>query len=171
MTEEFPYHVSAPNSSHCITGVLLGWIRKLVPEGGDILLVEETPGVIDVFKNYFPSMTYTVLNYNDDVFGTPFDLNVITDLRKNYDCVYNQATLEHICRPSIGLENLVKFAKVGGHTFIHTHNPDMGLHRWPIDCARFLDDFFSDITRYVGATLVEFLSNDVDMFAAYRREV
>jgi hypothetical protein len=162
--------VSAPNSSHGFHGILFYYIDKYKRPNGEIFLISEPNEVIPVFEEHFPSTAVYALPY-DGEHG-----KVFTDLCKpidysdwRYDIVLSQATLEHVCRPSVFLENLVRFTKVGGHVIIHTHNPRMEEHKWPYDCVRFLKDFWFCMEDYIPAKVVEYEEKDVHVFVVYER--
>jgi hypothetical protein len=100
------------------------------------------------------------------------DLNILIQWPKRYDIVISQATMEHVCRPSIMMENLVAMTTPGGLISVHTHRPlhDGGYHAWPIDCCRFFPDFFIDLGRYLSYEVVKTYMEDTHIFCLARRE-
>lgn len=163
--------ISAPNSSHGFHYQLFNYIDKYINPGGDIFLVSEPTEVIPVFQEHFPNAKHIDILPCEGEHGETFvDLCVpINSLDWRFDIVLSQATLEHVCRPSIFIENLVGFTKIGGHVVIHTHNPKMAEHKWPYDCVRFLKDFWFSLEEYIPAKVVEYEEEDVHLFVVYER--
>jgi SAM-dependent methyltransferase len=165
-------HISAPNASTGFAGALFEMIRIYASTGPlRMLLLSEPPEVIPVFKEWWPDADITVTGYSGLLQEHyEFDLNVFTPSAEKYDVVFSQATLEHVCRPSVAIENMVERCAPGGIVVIHTHGPLCPLHRHPVDCVRFFPDFYAELARYLPAELVAQFDNGSASFATFRRE-
>ena len=170
ISKRFPDLVPAQNDSHFLNGFLMNQMDKYYKPDSSVLIIAEPPSVADIFMGSFERLTVSVVNYKDDFEGVPFDMNLPIKPSRTYDYVFSQALLEHICRPSIGIENMANFARPGGYIFIHSHTPSMAVHKWPYDCVRFLPDFFSCLQDYLPIELIESKDIGVDIYAIYRRQ-
>ena len=138
--------------------------------GKECCLIAENPDVIPVFKTRWPGTEFTCLGYDArDCSVYDHDMNVLFNYGKQFDSVFSQALIEHLSRPSIAIENMVNLCKPGGVVVIHTVEPGFQVHRYPVDCVRFLDDFWKDLCRYLPIELVQFNKHKFHVFAAYRR--
>jgi len=88
-------------------------------------------------------------------FPDPPDLNVKQEWNRTYDVVVCQAVLEHVCRPSIAIENLLQMTSLGGLLSLHTHLPEMPYHAYPIDCVRFFPDCFRALAEYLPCKVID----------------
>lgn len=168
--EKFPHqYIPAKNASSGFHGILLAMIGHYGP-GEIALLLSEPPEVLPIFQSRFPNTTFEITSYSGQLCDKfEFDLNVFTPSEKKYDIVFSQATLEHVCRPSIAIENMVERCKSGGYAIIHTVGPTCPLHRLPVDCVRFMRDFYYDLTKYIPATVEVFLESGMHHFVVYRK--
>jgi len=147
-------HLVAPNISRFFVKQLLDMLEHYSP-AGECLLVAEPKEVISVLQGQFPDIVFYALGYEGEKGETPEkDLCIIQPVTKKYDSIFSQATLEHVCRPSIFVENMANMCKQGGYIFIHTVGPDFQLHRIPVDCVRFLRDFWFELCKYLPIELV-----------------
>jgi len=133
----------APNLSKGFHRVLFGMIEKWAPRK-DLLLIAENPEVIPSVQSH---------------------LSGLWDIA----CVMSQALLEHVCRPSIAIENMLRMTEPGGVVILHTVNPECGYHAFPIDCVRFFPDFWADLAKYLPFELLWFKEHHQNHFAAMRR--
>lgn len=168
--DTFPHqYIPAANASCGFHGILLAMIEYYGP-GKNVLLLSEPPDVLPVFQERFPQTSFEITSYSGRLCEEyEFDLNIFTPSEKKYDIVFSQATLEHISRPSIAIENMVERCYVGGFVIIHTHGPECPLHRFPIDCVRFLRDFYFDLEKYIPARVEAFSEVGVHQFIVYTR--
>lgn len=70
------------------------------------------------------------------------------------DVVITQALLEHVVDPVMVIRNLLRTLDSGGLVVIHTHNPLMKIHRFPIDTLRFNEDWFVNLSKYLDVSVV-----------------
>jgi len=140
--------------------------------GDSLLLVGEPKDCIPVFKEHFNNLI------DIDIFGTSgekgeyyeYDLNKLMSVKKKYSMVFCQAVLEHVCRPSIFVENLVNFTKDRGFITCMSVGPKFGYHAFPIDCVRFFRDFYVDLQRYLPIDLIEYEEDSIDcQFVLYQK--
>jgi hypothetical protein len=150
--------------------VLFGMIQKWAPKK-DVLLIAETPGVIPSVQSYLGGGWAIDCMEYEGLKGEAYsvDLNVLQDFDKQYACVMSQALLEHVCRPSVAIENMLRMTVPGGIVVLHTVNPGCGYHAFPIDCVRFFPDFWKDLSRYLPFELVWFRERHPNHFVAMRR--
>ena len=138
--------------------------------GKECCLVAENSKVEPFLKGWFPNTTFSFLGYDEaDCSKYEYDMNRPFNYGKEFDSVLSQALLEHVCRPSIAVENMVNLVKPGGVVVIHTVMPGFQVHRHPIDCVRFLPDFWKSLTEYIPATLIEYSEYGYHVFVTYRR--
>ena len=76
--------------------------------------------------------------------------------------------LEHACRPSVVIENMVSMLEVGGVLVVHTVGPGFPYHAFPIECVRFMCDFWTDLAKYVPYELLWFQEMGTHQFAAMK---
>lgn len=162
-------YIPAPNLSSGFHGLLFEYM-KYYGIGKTCILTAEPLEVIPIFEERFPGVEFSVLSYFGEK-GEKFkqDLNILFNYVKTFDTVFSQATLEHVCRPSIMIENLVNMCNISGHIIIHSVNPGFALHRFPIDCVRFFKDFYFDLQKYLPIKIVAFAEQGTHQFVAYER--
>jgi SAM-dependent methyltransferase len=171
-----PEHfIPAPNSSNKFWSILFGYMEKYSKTGDSLLLVAEPKEVLPVFKEKFKLSKIDTLGYSGEK-GKDYevDLNIQDSLLiarglREYNFVFSQALLEHICRPSIAIENMVDALKPEGYLILHTHNTEMPYHAFPIDCCRFYKDFFFDLCKYIDIEVVEYDEWGRNIFVCYRK--
>jgi hypothetical protein len=150
------------NLSHGMHSITLDWIKMhWSSEFKSCVLVTEPKETESTISNYLNGISVEALP------KVP-DLNVLICWDKKYDVTVCQAVLEHVCRPSIALENLIRLTNVNGLVSVHTHTVRMGYHPYPVDCVRFWPDFFIEIQKYIPAKLLEVYSHNTDIFSLYK---
>jgi hypothetical protein len=155
--------IPVPNTSNGIHSIMLEWVRKHWHESYQscVLVTEPEDGAAIVSRELYDVPVDAIPNAPD--------LNVLVHWQKRYDVVICQAVLEHLCRPSVAVENLVRLATVGGLVSLHTHIPPMPYHGWPIDCIRVFPDFFRDLQKYLPYELLEIqIHEPYNIFALLR---
>lgn len=165
----FNEYIPAPNSSLGFHYQLFNYLDKYSFSKNTILLVSEKEDVIPVFKKFFPDLDFYNMGYEGEHGEIFTDLNILHKVRWTYDIVFNQAVLEHVCRPSIFVENLANYTTINGHIIIHTHNPKMAEHKWPHDCVRFLKDFWFCMEDYIPAKVTDYEEMNEHVFVVYER--
>ena len=163
--------IPANNLCKGIWDILLEWLDKY-GVGKDCCLVSETAAVEKVFKERFPNTDFGFVSKYTKSNGSDYtvDFNIPFEPDKKYDSVYCQSLLEHVCRPSIAIENMARLCKPGGTIVISTHFPGFQIHRFPIDCVRFLKDFWVDLCKYLPIELLEYEQDKFHVYIAYRRD-
>lgn len=172
----YDHYIPADNLSKGFHGVLFGYLKKYHNLNQSILLAGENKQVEPIFSYYsYEKISY--LSYYGNI-GEKYeiDLNLPISLRdrvkiKDHDIVFCQALLEHTCRPSIVIENLARMTVDNGYILLHTHNRNMGEHKFPVDCCRFLPDFFTELQKYLPIEMVEYDEWDEHVFVCYRKVV
>jgi SAM-dependent methyltransferase len=162
--------VPAPNLSRGFHPVLFAMMKKWAPSKR-ALLVSENPAVIPSVQGQLgQDWEVECLGY-DGSRGQSYelDLNVLHCFEQTYSVVLSQSLLEHVSRPSIAIENMVRMADPGGIVVIHTVNPPCKYHAYPIDCVRFFPDFWYDLAKYIPYELVWFKEENLNHFAVLRR--
>ena len=162
----------APNLSKGFHHVLFAMIEKWSPQK-ELLLIAENPEVIpSVQSNLSGVWDIECMGYGGNK-GESYDidLNVLTNFDRQYACVMSQSLLEHVCRPSIAIENMLRMTSPGGVLVIQTVNTSCGYHAFPIDCVRFFPDFWTDLVRYLPCELLWFRDHGQGHYAALRRTV
>lgn len=164
------HFIKSPNLSGGFHGLSFQYIKKYFKENNSMLLIAENSQVNDTFKAHFPSIQVVNLGYEGSV-GQKYhiDLNKEQIFVNSYDMVFSQALLEHVCNPVQCVKNMANLCKTDGYIFIHTVNSQMPLHRYPIDCLRFYEDWFKDICNYLPIELVEYDEWGAHCFAAYKK--
>jgi len=104
------------------------------------------------------------------------DADIIWDITKppggidyDYDWVICQAVLEHIFDPVAAIRNMLKVLRSGGLLYIHTVGPQMKVHRHPVDCVRFLRDFFVILESELSTKIVDMLITGYHVNVIYRK--
>ena len=162
--------VKAPNLSEGFHPVLFGMMAKWAPRK-EALLIAENLNVIPSVKGALgQDWKIDCLGYGGEK-GEAYevDLNVRQEFEAKYPVVLSQAMLEHVCRPSVVIENMVSMLEVGGVLVVHTVGPGFPYHAFPIDCVRFMCDFWTDLARYVPYELLWFHEMGTHQFAAMKR--
>jgi hypothetical protein len=163
------YYIPAPNVSSGFHAIELEYLR-FYGIGKTCILVAEPAEVIPVFKEHFIDTDFYTTTYygpKHDIYE--WDLNILFDYGKTFDSVLSQATLEHVCRPSIMIENLVNLCTIGGTIVVHSVGPKCLEHRIPIDCVRFLRDFYYDLEKYLPIKVLAYTESGPHQFVAYRK--
>ena len=99
----------------------------------------------DKLKEIYPEIT--------EIFSVDMeDCDLIWDITKpfekfhlafsDFDWIVCQSTLEHVVFPAEAIGNMSRILKKGGLLYIHTCGPGVEEHRYPVDCVRFMRDFF-----------------------------
>lgn len=168
--------ILAPNSSGFFHTILFEYM-KYYGVGKNILLVCEPEQCCEVFREHFSKDIYIdilpdiVEKDKNNVLAFKYDLNTIFNINKTYDTVFCQAILEHVCRPSVCIENLSNMTNTDGIIIIMSHSPPFPYHRYPIDCVRFYKDFYEDLQRYLPIQLIEYEDDDAGShFVVYRKK-
>jgi hypothetical protein len=162
-------YIPAPNLSGGFHGILLAYLRKYYKPQDRLLLVAENSNTNYIFEQRLSQ----ILVHNNEYKGNKgeefTDFNIDFNFEPAYNLILSQALLEHVSRPCIALKNMIDLTHVNGHIFLHTQNPQMGYHAFPIDCVRFFKDWFVDMQKYLPIELEEFDEFGPHLFAAYRR--
>lgn len=171
----YQHYIPAENLSKGFHGVLFGYLEKYSKQSDSLLLVGENKEVIKTFREKSFKNTTSCLTYSGNS-GEIFDvdLNILLPLQflqlwKPDNIIFCQALLEHTCRPSIVIENLARMTTPDGYILLHTHNRNMGEHKFPVDCCRFLPDFFTELQKYLPIEMVEYDEWDEHVFVCYRK--
>ncbi len=171
--------MQAPNISRFFWTILFEFVREY-KQGNDFWIIAEPKEILPTFAREFPGCKPVLLETHGDR-GEYYDidLNILQTYEKQFDVVFSQALLEHVCRPSIVLENFARATKPGGIIVLHTHLPGRDFHQYPVDCVRFYKDFFTEMQKYLPIKLLEYVEHSPEykhpqksphhLFVAYRK--
>lgn len=161
-------------------------IRHEPPNTREWLLIGEAPQTGVKLATYMESNFGLVRQINEletllgkRWSGSEFELDlchagVTEDLKQTFAVVITQALLEHVFDPVQVLRNLIPLLHNSqekdskGILVVHTNNPLMPLHRWPVDTLRYYDDWFNLVSQYLPLNLIEIKAQGHNMFAVYR---
>lgn len=129
---------------------LMEQLRVCIPAGSSVLDV----GGADVNGSYralFTDCQYTSLDYrNADIVVTGYDWPLEDE---SFDAVISGQALEHDGWFWLTMKNIARVLKRGGHAVIIV--PSKGeIHRYPVDCYRFLPDSMSALARWAELKLL-----------------
>ncbi len=165
-------YITADNLSLGFHQILFEYMKHYKKKDDIFLLVGENNKVFPVFLKHFPGHYWNYLGYDGNN-GEKYDLDLNVSLEfapsTQFNFVFCQALLEHVCRPSIVIENLRQFTKKDGYIILHTHNFKQPYHAYPIDCCRFYKDFFYDICKYVPLEVIEYNEWEQHIFVVWKR--
>jgi hypothetical protein len=146
-------------------------------KGTDVLLISENNKVKEEFSNFYPNWNIETIDCYPEI-STVNDVDIIGDicnfetpLKKSYDLIINQATLEHVYNPFQAMFNLSKSLNFDGVLVTHTHPPNQEYHQYPRDYFRFMIDWWIDLPRYINdIELVELhMRNNAHVFSCYKK--
>ena len=176
--------VSIENSSGgFLTHVLRLGKKHELTSGGNWLLIGEPEGSGSKIESYLKSelkierklseletelgISWSSADFELDLCLPDVDFK---NLPGNYDVLLSQALLEHIVDPVQLIKNLNVLLKKDGILVIHTHNPLMGLHRFPVDTLRYNEDFFHSLQNYVSMELLDVSLAGNAIFAVLKKK-
>ena len=161
--------LKAQNLTGGVRNILLQMLKEYGVGNSCCLFAEKQhPSIESIFHEWFTDIELGYVGSGSSNYT--LDLNLPLKIERTYDSIYNQSLLEHVCNPLMAITNMANLCNIGGTIVIHTHNRNMKLHRHPIDCLRFMPDFFQDITRYIDIELLDqHQGNRSNIFVAYRR--
>lgn len=166
------HSVPVQNVSKKFDGLLIQWWRHFGLSGKGMVVGDG--GFCDPVKNklreLFPeigSVEVADMRGADiiwDITKPPGEL-----LSSMYDWIICQATLEHVYDPVASIKNMLSCLKPSGLLYIHTVGPQMKIHRHPVDCIRFLRDFFVILEHELETEIVDMLWTPYHINVIYRR--
>jgi SAM-dependent methyltransferase len=168
---------SAPNLSHGFHGLLRQWWDHYVDgDNKTVLLVCENVLVRKVFEERYPTWTFDIIDLYPDLQNGGTDI-IVKDICKigtidasKYDLIINQANLEHCYDPFGAMMNVFQGLKPGGVAVTHTHTQTMPYHAHPVDCVRFMKDWWYIIAEKGHCIeLCELFTEHVDVLSCYRK--
>jgi SAM-dependent methyltransferase len=130
---------------------LMEMLRACISPGSSVLDV----GGADLNGSYrplFADCKYSSLDRaNADIIVTGYDWPIADEV---FDAVISGQTLEHDGWFWVTMQNIARVLKPGGHAIIIV--PAAGeVHRYPVDCYRFLYDSMDALARWAKLELVE----------------
>ena len=165
----FPKWIEADNISQGFHGTLLDHLEKYLKPDNTVLLVAEPRNITWFMGSYFPTAKFESLEYEGLRGEDYYDLNILREPNPIYDIVFSQALLEHVCRPSIVIENMANFTIPSGYIIMHVAGRNFEYHPYPIDCVRFFEDFFRDLERYIPIKVIEYHEITKHIFVVYQK--
>lgn len=155
-------------------GVLFDYFEKYCSQNIEkmAIIAESNEAAADLEKKYPYLRVDNIVGYTDKKNGSDFDvdLNIDQNFKAEYDVLLSQALLEHVCNPFCAIKNFSDLLNENGIMLLHTHNIKMPYHAYPIDCIRYYEDFFVNITKYLPLEKIEYLEADVHIFCVYRKK-
>lgn len=148
---------------------LMAKLRTHVPPGSSVLDV----GGADVNGSYrplFEDCKFTSLDHaNADINVTGYEWPIADE---TYDAVISGQTLEHDGWFWLTMQNIARVLKPNGHAIVIV--PQAGkVHRYPVDCYRFLPDSMEALARWAKLAVVEMSSDNEskwkDLGAVFRK--
>ncbi len=129
---------------------MMARLRACVPSGSSVLDV----GGADVNGSYrplFADCRYTSLDFeNADIVVSGYDWPIADAA---FDAVISGQALEHDGMFWLTLQNIARVLKPGGHAILIM--PSAGaVHRYPVDCYRFLPDSLKAMAKWSGLELL-----------------
>lgn len=130
---------------------LMEKLRSFIPAGAHVLDV----GGADVNGSYrpiFKDCKYTSLDKeNADIVVSGYDWPTADEA---FDAAVSGQVLEHDGWFWVTMQNIARVLKPGGHAVIIV--PSSGeVHRYPVDCYRFLPDSMNALARWANLDLLE----------------
>jgi hypothetical protein len=166
-----------PNLSQGYHGILKQWWEHY-NQGNECLLISESDKAKHCFQDLYPHWNFTTLDLYDI---QAEEVDVVADLcgdlsgellRKSFDLIICQATLEHVYDPFKAVRNMVSLLRPNGIIAVHTHTPPFPYHGYPRDYFRFSLDWFEDLESHLkGIELLELIGTRGHVFAALRRNL
>ena len=163
-------YIPANNLSKGFHGILFEYLKEWTDPQDNILLIGENEDVIPVFKERLKYGKIDTMGYNGEKGETyNIDLNILQEFKEGYHIIFSQALLEHLCRPSVAIENMVNLCYYGGCIILHTHSPLFPYHAYPVDCCRFHKDYFKEMEKYLPVIIRAYDEWDNHIFVCYQK--
>lgn len=165
--------VPVGNSSAGYHGLLFAWMELYNVHGDGFIIGEEGESGINVknlINNLFPDKMKHLLTASLTGADITWDIVKPFPYKWKVDWILCQAVLEHVIDPVAAMKNMSNTLNVGGYLLIHTHGPDMAMHRYPIDCYRFLPDALPAMAGLAKLSIVDAYWNPIHTLAIYKKE-
>lgn len=109
-------YTAAPNLSKGFHTILFEYIKRYGIKDAEVLLVAENPVVIPIIRREVPDLGRIDTLCYDGKVGEFYEVDLCKSGYEGskYDIILCQAVLEHTCRPSVVIENLVNQLKSEG---------------------------------------------------------
>lgn len=169
---ERPHSIPVKNVSRKFDGLLVQWWEYFRLTGKGMVVGDggHCDAVRTELMELYPEITSLhVVDLHD--------ADIIWDITEppggiphDYDWVICQATLEHVYDPVSAIRNMLEVLRPGGLLYIHTVGPQMKVHRCPVDCLRFLRDFFVILENELKTEIVDMLVTGYHVNVVYRRK-
>jgi SAM-dependent methyltransferase len=154
------------NQSRGYHGIEKQWWDVYASKSPKVLLVGEDEKAAVSFNAIYPEWKITTLDKYLE--GEHTDL-CSADLGI-FDLILCQATLEHVHDPFGAMENMARSLNDNGILVVHTHAPEFPYHAFPVDCFRFMKDWWYSLPEYLPLDLLElFMVDNRHVFTCYRR--
>lgn len=72
-----------------------------------------------------------------------------------FQCIVSQSMIEHLLDPYKHIRDCASLLQPGGYLVVHTVMPGFNYHRYPIDCFRFYPDWFEEVAKRVGLSVLD----------------
>lgn len=159
-----------PNSSGGYHGLLKTWWEHFGLKGDGLLIGEGGEGGQQVTKAF--EEAYNVKAYSVGLANADIVWDVTTRfpaIKRQYDWIICQATLEHVTDPVATIKNLADVLKSEGRIYLHTCGPEFPIHRYPLDCYRFLPDALRAMAELACLDIDDLYWTPAHCFAVYRK--
>ena len=137
----------------------LNWVRTYFPESAEHTVLDVGSMDLgggchrDIFKDYwYTGLDIAPGNNVDVVVENPYNWKEINHIE--YDIIISGQCLEHVEYPWLTFQEMNNVLTIGGICCITV--PSRGpIHRYPVDCYRFLPDGMEALGKYVGWEVVD----------------
>ena len=128
----------------------MGALRAYIPPGSHVLDV----GGADIngsYRGLFADCTYRSLDFQRaDIVVTGYEWPLPDE---SFDAVVSGQALEHDPHFWRTMKNMARVLRPGGHAIVIVPSAG-GVHRYPVDCYRFLPDAMPALASWAGLELV-----------------
>jgi SAM-dependent methyltransferase len=141
--------------------------------GKKCLMIGESKDVKEWFSKKYKGVKFYTVDFNEQA-KADFVWDICTPIPKKlrglrFDSIICQATLEHVADPMQAMRSFFSLLNEGGYVYVHVPS-EFPLHRYPVDCLRFYEDWFKVLPNYIKSLELKFLHKEKGhIFACYRR--
>ena len=164
-------HWEVVNESGGYHGLLKTWWDHFGLKGKGLAIGEEGVGGENVKRKLRETYlqienVYTVGFANADVI---WDITKPLGNESKFDWIICQATLEHVKDPVAAIKNMADVLSPNGIMYIHSVGPDFPIHRYPVDCYRFLPDALDAFAELAKIKALDYFWSSKHWFAVYQK--
>lgn len=162
------------SESTTIMGELVKAIRQVAEPSFTMLLPGEMRAACHAYSEISgidEKQIFTAGLHEDMDFQWNYEESPPADLPK-VDLIASHAMIEHVIDPYKHIKDCYALLKPGGYMIFHTVMPGFQYHRHPVDCVRYFPDWFEEVGKRLGATIIsKSISTDTHIVYAYQKPV